>query len=98
MSTETSDEFMTAQLFAEEMGVHYRTVLSWLRNGLVPGAIERETPMGNYWQIPHEALQMEKPKPGPKPKQTTDDQVSRAMSAPAKASKKAAKKRGARAK
>jgi len=82
MSAKTSDEFMTAQVFAEEMGVHYRTALSWLRNGLVPGAVERETPMGNYWQIPLDALQMEKPKPGPKPKAT----------------KKAAKKKGARAK
>jgi hypothetical protein len=82
MSAQTSDEFMTAQVFAEEMGVHYRTALSWLRNGLVPGAIERETPMGNYWQIPRDALQMEKPKPGPKPK----------------SAKKSAKKKGAQKK
>lgn len=54
--------------FAEKMGIHYRTALNWLRDGLVPGANERELPggIGNYWEIPVTALSMERPKPGPK--------------------------------
>jgi predicted site-specific integrase-resolvase len=59
---------LTAQKFAEKMGVHYRTVLNWLNKGLIPGAEEKQTPMGNYWEIPLSALTMERPKPGPKPR------------------------------
>jgi len=59
---------MTARTFADEMGVNYRTALSWLRGGLVPGAEEKTSPVGTYWEIPDTALSMEKPKPGPKPK------------------------------
>ena len=62
-----ADEFMTSRVFAEEMGINYRTALIWLRDGLVPGAEEEETPIGKYWKIPRTALQMERPvKPGPK--------------------------------
>ena len=81
MSTRTSDELMTAQVFADEMGVHYRTALTWLRNGLVPGAVECETPMGSYWQIPRDALQMEKPKPGPKPSKKSTKKAKKAKGA-----------------
>jgi hypothetical protein len=63
-----NEDSLDAKTFAVEMGIHYRTALIWLRKGLVPGAEEIETPMGNYWKIPRAALTMEKPKPGPKPK------------------------------
>lgn len=57
---------MTAKEFAERMGVHYRTALNWLRNGLVPDAEEKPLPIGGtYWEIPQAALKMEKPKRGP---------------------------------
>lgn len=74
MAKNTSEKTMTAQVFAQEMGVHYRTALSWLRGGLVTGAVERNTPMGSYWVIPQTALQLEKPNPGPTPKTAADDQ------------------------
>lgn len=59
---------ISTSVFAERMDVNYRTALNWLRAGLVSGAIERKLPSGsgNYWDIPVTALQMEKPKPGPK--------------------------------
>ncbi|MBL8189215.1 MAG: hypothetical protein JNK38_14500 [Acidobacteria bacterium] len=61
-------EMISTSTFAERMAVNYRTALNWLRAGLVPGAVEHELPggAGNYWEIPVTALEMEKPKPGPK--------------------------------
>jgi hypothetical protein len=61
-----ADEPMTTKVFAEEMGINYRTALNWLNAGLVPGAVEHDSPIGKYWMIPRTALEMEKPKPGPK--------------------------------
>lgn len=59
---------MTAKEFAQEMKVHYRTALNWLRDGIVPGAEEKPLPIGGtYWEIPRAALKMEKPKRGPAP-------------------------------
>jgi hypothetical protein len=59
---------MTATVFAEEMGVSYPTVVRWLKRKIVPGAILRESPdRGKWWEIPEVALQMERPKSGPKP-------------------------------
>jgi hypothetical protein len=59
---------MTAKKFAEQMEINYRTALNWLEAGLVPGAERKISPIGEYWDIPEEALKMERPKPGPKPK------------------------------
>ena len=58
---------MTAVAFAEAMDVDYTTVMRWLRNQLVPGAKQIEPIPGmTIWQIPENALQMERPKSGPK--------------------------------
>lgn len=59
---------MTAKQFAERMAVNYRTALNWLEAGLVPGAERKQSPVGEYWEIPHTALKMERPKRGPVPK------------------------------
>jgi hypothetical protein len=58
---------MTARQFAEEMRINYRTALNWLEAELVPGAEKKSSPIGEYWEIPETALQMDRPKPGPKP-------------------------------
>lgn len=57
---------MTASEFAKKKGVSYRTVLNWIRQGLVPGAVERNSAKGKYWEVPTAALQMEQPKRGAK--------------------------------
>ena len=57
---------MTATEFAKIKGVSYRTVLNWLRQGLIPGAVEKISAQGKYWEVPAAALQMEKPKRGAK--------------------------------
>jgi hypothetical protein len=62
---------MTARQFAEKMEINYRTALNWLSAGLVPGARERQSPIGVYWEIPEQALKMSRPKPGPKSKKRT---------------------------
>jgi hypothetical protein len=59
---------MTARQFAERMAINYRTALRWLEDGLVQGAERKDSPVGEYWDIPVAALEMERPKPGRKPK------------------------------
>jgi hypothetical protein len=61
---------MTAKQFAEKMQINYRTALRWLEDGLVNGAVRKDSPVGAYWDIPAAALEMERPKPGPKPKKS----------------------------
>lgn len=63
---------LTATEFAQQKGINYRTALNWLRAGRAPCAVEKETPMGKYWEIPSTALNVEKPKPGPVPKRVAD--------------------------
>jgi predicted site-specific integrase-resolvase len=62
----TGAPLMTTKQFAEKMGVDYRTALNWLKAGLVPKAKRRSSLAGTYWEIPESALEMERPKPGPK--------------------------------
>lgn len=57
---------MNTKQFAEKMGVNYCTVTRWLRQEIVPGATRNWN--GKDWDIPDEALQMVRPKTGPKPK------------------------------
>jgi predicted site-specific integrase-resolvase len=57
---------MTAKQVAEKMGVNYRTALNWLDAGIVPGAKRKTSPFGEYWDVPEKALNMARPKPGPK--------------------------------
>jgi predicted site-specific integrase-resolvase len=57
---------MTTKQFAEKMGVNYRTALNWLEAGLVPRAKRRTSLAGEHWEIPGAALEMERPKRGPK--------------------------------
>lgn len=61
-------KMLTPRQFAEEMGINYRTALNWLEAGYVPGAVRREVLAGNYWEVPAEAVKMERPKRGPKPR------------------------------
>jgi hypothetical protein len=54
----------TSREFAQVMGIGYRTVMKWLAEGKVPGAVKRFTPIGEYWEIPSRAIRMERPKRG----------------------------------
>jgi hypothetical protein len=58
---------MTARRFAEQMDINYRTALNWLEAGLVPGAERKQSLAGDHWEIPEAALEMKRPKRGPKP-------------------------------
>lgn len=58
---------MTAVAFAEAMDVNYTTIMRWLRQGIVPDAeLIEPVPGMSVWQIPELALQMQRPKSGPK--------------------------------
>ena len=61
-------QMLTAKQFAERMDINYRTALNWLEAEIVPGAERKESLVGSHWEIPLDALKMERPKPGPKPK------------------------------
>jgi predicted site-specific integrase-resolvase len=66
-----STDMLTARTFAKEKGVSYTTIMSWLRDALIPGAAQEETPMGMVWQIPASSLEkVEKRRPGLKPAAT----------------------------
>lgn len=58
---------MTAVQFSKELGVSYPTVMAWLSQGIVPGAVKKSDIRGEFWEIPESALQMEHPKRGRKP-------------------------------
>ena len=62
-------QMLTTRQFAVRMAVHYRTALTWLDQGLVPGAKKVKTLAGEHWEIPIKALEMTPPKPGPAPKE-----------------------------
>ena len=62
---------MTSRQFAVKMRVDYRTALNWLNDGIVPGAVKRSTPIGEYWEIPESALKMTPPRKGPRPRQAS---------------------------
>jgi predicted site-specific integrase-resolvase len=57
---------MNVERFAKRKGISYRTALNWLKEGLVPGAVEKTGACRRYWYIPLAALAMEKPKRGAK--------------------------------
>jgi len=57
---------LTAVQFAREIGASYPTVISWLDQGIVPGAVKQSDQRGEYWEIPEAALNMERPKRGRK--------------------------------
>lgn len=46
---------MTPKEYAEIHGVAYTTVMYWLNNGKVDGAVKHETPRGPYWELPVDA-------------------------------------------
>jgi hypothetical protein len=45
---------VTPKEYAEMNGVAYTTVLYWLNNGRVEGAIKHDTPRGPYWELPED--------------------------------------------
>lgn len=55
--SEKKPTILTAQQFAARKKIDYRTALNWLKAGIVPGAVERETPIGTYWEIPASAVE-----------------------------------------
>jgi hypothetical protein len=48
-------KLVTPKEYAEINGVAYTTVLYWLNNGKVEGAVKYETPRGPYWELPLDA-------------------------------------------
>lgn len=65
-------KIVTPKQYAEMHSVAYTTVMKWLQNNLVPGAVKKQLPapfVGYTYQIPEDALPPDL-KPGPKPKAT----------------------------
>jgi hypothetical protein len=68
-SMKRKERMLTAVQFSKEIGASYPTVISWLEQGIVPGATKKSDHRGEYWEIPESALNMERPKRGRKPSQ-----------------------------
>jgi predicted site-specific integrase-resolvase len=47
-------KLVTPRQYAEENGVAYTTVMYWLNNGRVEGAVKHTTPTGHYWELPED--------------------------------------------
>ena len=65
-------KMLTPKQYAERQGVAYTTVMNWLRQDKVLGAVKHMTPTGHYWEVPAKAA---KPKllPGrPRTKKTAE--------------------------
>ena len=47
-------KMLTPREYAEEVGVAYTTVMSWLQRNLIPGAVRNPMPFGagHYYQVP----------------------------------------------
>jgi hypothetical protein len=60
-------KMITPRQYAERQGVAYTTVMNWLQQGKIPGAIKHETPTGHYWMLP-EITPKPKLQPGRPPK------------------------------
>jgi predicted site-specific integrase-resolvase len=63
-------KMVSARQFAKINSLSYTTVMSWLRQGLIPGAKKEPTEFGDVWRIPASAIdKVQRPKPGPKPQE-----------------------------
>jgi len=58
------NKVITTTEFAGLMGVSYHCAIRWLRKGIVPGAVKRNFGKLHYWEIPIEALNMNRPQGG----------------------------------
>jgi hypothetical protein len=50
------EEMLTTGDLVKQLGVPYQTVVSWLKRGLFPSAVQEESPRGSYWLIPANAV------------------------------------------
>lgn len=72
---------LTPKMYADEVGVPYPTVMSWLQADLIPGVEKQELPNGkHYYIVPADAPRPETRR-GPKPKKV-EGEPSTATSAP----------------
>jgi hypothetical protein len=61
-------KLVTPKEYAEKNNVAYTTVLYWLNNGRVEGAVKHDTPRGAYWELPEDTTPP--PKRSGRPKKT----------------------------
>lgn len=59
---------LTTRQVADEFGVAYRTVMSWIYKGYFPGALKEESPRGSYYLIPRSDLTGFRPRRRGRPK------------------------------
>jgi hypothetical protein len=45
-------KMVTPRQYSKMHGVPYTTVMYWLQNGKVEGAVKHQTPTGHYWELP----------------------------------------------
>jgi excisionase family DNA binding protein len=49
-------KMLTTKEVAERIGVKYTTVMLWLRENKLPGAVKEPSPRGEYWLIPEASI------------------------------------------
>jgi hypothetical protein len=49
-------KMLTTKQVAERIGVKYTTVMLWLREKKLAGAVKESSPRGDYWLIPETSI------------------------------------------
>lgn len=76
-------KMVTPKQYSTMHEIPYTTVMYWLQNGKIDGAVKHETPFGHYWELPDDT-----PRPA--------SMAGRPKKAAAKPTKKPAKRGGSR--
>jgi len=78
------EKMLSTREVAERIGVKYSTVMLWLRENKLAGAVKEMSPRGAYWLIPESSIAgIVKRKQGrPKKTETPGDQANDASAKP----------------
>ena len=66
---------LTTREVAERIGVKYPTVMLWLRENKLAGAVKESSPRGEYWLIPESSIAGIKKRGQGRPKKTETNQA-----------------------
>ncbi len=56
MKPMSKEKMLTTKEVAERIGVKYPTVMLWIRENKLAGAMKETSPRGDYWLVPESSL------------------------------------------
>src|SRR5690349_16730555 len=67
------EKMLTTKEVAEKIGVKYPTVMLWIRENKLAGAVKETSPRGDYWLVPESSLAGIVKRGQGRPKKATDE-------------------------